>query len=431
MDNAASPYLRRFIILYGLANIGVVISFLPLLILILPVKAAYIDADNKLLLLSIALCTGAIMAAISNIISGWISDWQVRKYGNRFGQIAFGLLCILLAYIVFWSADSWAGLIAAILFFQLSLNIIYAPMGALLADYIPDHSKGRTAALLNLGIAAASLTIAILTLTIFNSELSRLLALAVIILTSVAPLLWHAAKGHIPPMLAHRHAGQALTTNKAGEGDSAYNGSHDGAYDEGELNRADLIWAWIGRFFIQFSSALLLGYVFYYLQDIVLYAQRFPDRSVDQGVGTLNILAIPFAVIGGLAAGYWSDKLGLRRPFLSVMAFAIALALGILIIAPAWPIIIAAYILFSAALSVFQAIDAALITQLLSRTSKKGRIMGYMNLGYTLPAIMAPALAIILSSEALPADILRIMLVVAACLAMLAIISVMQISSVR
>ena len=419
MDRSKSSYLRRFITLYALANIGVVISFLPLLILILPAKAAQIDAGNKLLLLSIALCAGAIIAAISNIVSGWISDWQVRRYGHRFAQIAFGLLAILLAYIAFWWADSWAGLISAILFFQLSLNIIYAPMGALLADYIPDQNKGRTAAFLNLGVPAGSLAIAILALTIFDSEWSRLLALMVTILTSVTPLLWSAAKGHIPPMLAHGHAEQGLPNNNAG------------AQDADGFNRADLIWAWIGRFLIQFSSALLLGYVFYYLQDIVLYAQRFPSANVDQGVGTLNILAIPFAVIGGLAAGYWSDRLGLRRPFLYVTALTIALALGILMFAPAWPAIIAAYIMFSAGLAVFQTIDAALITQLLSRTPKRGRIMGYMNLGYSLPAIMAPALAIFLSSDALPADILRIMLGVSAGLALLAIISAMQIRSVK
>lgn len=419
MEGAQSPYLRRFITIYALANIGVVISFLPLLILILPIKVAQIDADNKLLLLSITLCTGAIIAAISNILSGWISDWQVRKYGNRFAQIAFGLLAILLAYIAFWCADSWASLLTAIIFFQLSLNIIYAPMGALLVDYVPDHSKGRTAAFLNLGVPAGSLTIAILALTIFNTELSRLFALAAIIFAAVMPLLWSAAKGYIPPMLAHSHNDPESPKSQTGE---------DG---ENDLNRADLIWAWIGRFFIQFSSALLLGYLFYYLQDIAHYTQRFPSSSVDQGVGTLNILAIPFAVIGGLAAGYWSDRLGLRRPFLYITALAIALSLAILIFAPAWPVIIAAYILFSAGLAVFQAIDAALITQLVSRTSKRGRIMGYMNLGYSLPAIMAPALAIILSSDALPIDILRIMLGVSACLALLAILSATQIRSVK
>ena len=57
--------------------------------------------------------------------------------------------------------------------------------------------------------------------------------------------------------------------------------------------------------------------------------------------------------------------------------------------------------------------------------------MGYMNLGYSLPAIMAPALAIILSSDALPTDILRIMLGVSACLALLAILSATQIRSVK
>ena len=413
--NHASPDLRRFIALYACANIGVVMVFIPLLTLILPIKVNAIDPDNKVVLLSAILCIGGVMASISNIISGWLSDRTFQRQGHRFGQIFMGLIATILSFYIFWCANDWVSLIIAIIIFQLSLNLLYAPMAALLTDYIPDQNKGRVAAYLNMGVPMASFVVAVLALTIFDTEAARLSAIALLLLLMVLPLLWLARLGKIPPTVQNNQLITALPVSE----------------DADPVHMPDLRWAWISRFFIQFSGAMLFGYIVYYLQDIVGYAAIFPDETVDQGVGILNILAIPFGITAGLGAGYISDHIGVRRPFLYGTAASIALALAMLAYIPSWPLVIFAFTLFSAAIAAFQTIDTALVTQIIAHSPKRARIMGYMNLTNTLPTIITPALALILSSNSLPNQVIINLLTLSASLAVLAIFAISRIKSVK
>jgi len=311
-DKVRALHLRQFSVLYALANIGTVVAFIPLLSLILPLKAAHIDQENKLLLLSIALCVGAICASLANIAAGWLSDQIVARYGHRFGQIGTGLVAILISYILFWQADSWTGLVFAIIIFQCSLNLLYSPMTALLADYIPHEMKGRISAFLNLGIPIGSFSITILTLMYIDSEAARLGFVAALIIGLISPLLIFSKSRKIPLLTETASAASNLGTN-------IHHKPHQGL-DVTALT--DLRWAWIARFSIQFSGAVLFGYTFYFVQDIIGYADIFPHEKADTGVGKLNLLATPVAIGTGLIIGYYSDRIRMRRPFLITSDYA-------------------------------------------------------------------------------------------------------------
>ena len=117
--------MDRFLALYTSANIGAHLAFIPLLTLLLPLKAEIIAPENKLWLLSITLLAGSVTASISNVLAGAVSDRIFEKSQSRSGQILLGLLFVLLSYIAFSHADDPYSLIASILFFQLSFNFSY------------------------------------------------------------------------------------------------------------------------------------------------------------------------------------------------------------------------------------------------------------------------------------------------------------------
>jgi len=397
----------RFIGLYGVANAGAFIAFVPLLTLLLPLKAEVIDAADKILLLSITLLCGAAMASIANIIAGWASDKIYLKRKSRIGQIAFGLILVLSAYFLFWMADSWTGLIASILVFQLSFNILFSPLGALLADHIPDGAKGRTSAILNLGLPIGTLTVAALTLAVFDSEADRLLAIAVTIVCLILPLLLFA------------NAAKPVMTDS---------GMIEPMTNAGIDVKADLVWAWLARFSVQFSGAVLFGYILYYLQDVAHYANTFPGEKADQGLGKLAVIATPVSVILGILIGYWSDQIGLRRPFLIFSTIAVCLSMLGMVVWPVW--ILPAYVVFAAGLTAYLTIDAALVAQLLSHSAARAKILGFMNLTNTTPAILTPALAIILSQNGLQDAALISLMSVAAVMAFAGSFAVAKIRSV-
>ena len=403
------PGFKRFLGLYAFANAGAYIAFIPLLTLILPLKAQQIAPDDKLMLLSTTLFFGAIMASVANIIAGAVSDRLYQKWGSRTVQMATGLLLVLLSYYFFYLTTTWLGLIASILYFQFAFNFMFSPLGALLADHVPNHVKGRASALLNLGTPVATLFVAILALPMFLTEMSRLSLISLVIVLAIIPLLFVAAQ--------QRELISAPLTDELPTSGT-------------KSNQQDFIWAWIARLSVQFSGAVIFGYILYYLQDVVQYSLHFPGEAVDQAMGKLSFAATPITIIFGILAGTISDHLGLRKPFLIFAAVATSASIWAMSIWPSWPLVFGAYSLFIASLTMFLTIDAALVTQLLAGAPNRARKLGIMNLTNTIPAIVAPAVAIVISSSRLEAHVLVILMQVAGSVTLIAALAVSRIQSV-
>ncbi len=370
----------QFLGLYGFANIGAHIAFLPLLSLLLPLKAELIAPDDKITLLSITLLAGAVMASIANVWGGMVSDKIFAKTGSRSGQIAISLMFVLFSYLLFLKANDWTSIILSILFFQLSFNFLFAPLGALLTDHVPNDTKGRASALLNLGMPAATFSVAILSIPSLADEGQRLSLISIAILLMITPLVLFIRKSNL-----------AVMTPPEIKPSSPAKSS----------NQRDFIKAWTARLLVQFSGAVMFGYLLYFLQDVVQYSKLFPGQQVDQGLGKLSLAATPTTVLIGLLAGSISDRMGLRRPFLVISAVVVGVATLTMSLYPSWITVFGAYILFICGLTIFLTTDAALVAQLLSGDQNRVRKLGFMNLTNTIPAVLAPITALVLSGSGL------------------------------
>jgi MFS family permease len=401
--------MRRFLALYTSANIGAHLAFVPLLSLLLPLKAEIIAPEDKLWLLSMTLLAGSVMASISNVLAGALSDRIFERSQSRAGQITFSLFFVLLSYMMFRRADDPASLIASILFFQFAFNFLFSPLGALLTDRVPDELKGRAAALLNLGMPMATLSIALLSIPTLADESVRLVLIAAAITVAILPVAWLIRKPASAIIEETRDRPTAPT-------DSAI--------------RKDFIWAWSARLFVQFSGAVMLGYLLYFLQDVVQYTRLFPRERVDQGMGKLTLAATPVTIVIGIFAGAISDRSGLRRPFLMIAPLVIAAAILTMSLYPSWPVIFICYIVFICGLTIFLTTDAALVAQLLSGDRARARKLGIMNLTNTIPAVIAPATALLLSGAVMETDALVLLMQIAATLAILAAFAASRIKTI-
>ena len=401
--------MDRFLALYASANIGAHLAFVPLLSLLLPLKAETIAADSKLWLLSITLLAGAVVASVSNILAGAISDRIFENSQSRSVQILLGLIAVLLSYLAFAYADDAASLIAAILLFQFSFNFLFSPLGALLTDRVRDGLKGRAAALLNLGMPVATLSIALLSIPVLSAETVRLALIAGTVTLVILPLVW-ATRKPAEPVVAQTASRSTPSSRTA--------------------VRKDFIWAWSARLLVQFSGAVMFGYLLYFLQDVAQYTRLFPNERVDQGLGKLTLAATPLTVIIGILAGTISDRSGLRRPFLIVAPIGIATAILLMSVYPSWPVIFICYMAFVCGLTIFLTTDAALVAQLLSGDRARARKLGIMNLTNTIPAIVAPATALLLSGAGPDNDALIRLLQIAAVLAILAAFAASRIRTI-
>lgn len=410
MSVAPQPIgMKRFLALYTSANIGAHLAFVPLLSLVLPLKAELIDPENKLWLLSITLLAGSVMASISHVLAGALTDRIFEKSQSRSGQIALSLLFVILSYIIFWHADDPVSLIISILFFQFSFNFLFSPLGALLADRVPNALKGRTAAFLNLGIPIATLSIAFLAIPALANEGLRLALIAAAFTFTILPLTWLIRKPAEP-----------IVPETADKPTQLFN----------PIVRNDFIWAWSARLMVQFSGAVMFGYLLYFLQDVLDYTNLFPGERVDQGMGKLSLFATPVTIVVGIAAGTISDRTGFRRPFLIISSLVIAAAVLTMSLYPFWPVVFVGYLIFVCGLTIFLTTDAALVAQLLSGDRARARKLGIMNLTNTIPAIIAPATALLLSGVSLEADAVVRLMQIAATLAIVAAFAASRIRTI-
>ena len=176
-----------FIALYTLAQIGAFIAFIPMFNLLLPLKAEAVDLSGKAILLSQVTVLGAVVAGLANLGAGVLSDATRGTWGRRRPWIAGGAVAVAVAHGFIYLADSLWSLLAAIVAFQVALNLMFGPLNAVLADRVPDRQKGTVSALQGLALPTAGLFSALVLAMALDDLSERFLLTALAVPALVLP----------------------------------------------------------------------------------------------------------------------------------------------------------------------------------------------------------------------------------------------------
>ena len=392
----------RFEALYALAFLGVHLAFMPLFVLLLPRRVAAIEPDDSVSTLSLLLLVGGIAASAGHIAAGHLSDRRLARHGSRRAVIAAGLVLLLASYAGLALARSAPALAITIVFYQLALNLMFAPLGALITDYVENARKGRVAGWMNLALPLSSSGIAVVGFLFADDGWKAFALVAIMVAITVLPLLiaWP-----VGPLLdaAERPRDRPATARRI----------------------ADFRLAWAARLCVQFGAFGVTSYLFLYVQTAGGSATD-PSRAV----AVLSSAALVIALGATLLSGYASDWLYRRRVPVAIAAIACAIALGGLATFPVFAVIVGLYALFHFGLAAFIAIDTALVAQLVAGLTNRGTLLGFMNLANTLPAIVLPAMALAVAGVVAPGQMLGGMLWILAAGALLAAAAMLRIRSV-
>lgn len=363
---------RGFIAALTLAYVGAFIAFVPLLSLIVPLQAQALAPSDKIGLLSLVSLWGALTASVANLAAGWASDRTRGPFGRRRPWLGAGLIGVILSYGIIALAPTPLVLLAGVMAFQLAFNLMFAPLTAILADTVPDAQKGRVAAFLGLGAPLGAASGVLISLPHFNDPRTRLAALGVLVVVCVVPLLaswreapWREAQGADVNPPPRRHA---LT--------------------------GDFGFTWASRFCLQISASVVNAYMLFYLADYARYAERFPGASVESGLARLITLSTLLVVVSGFIGGLASDRLHRRRLFIVLASALLAMGLAIFALWPQWPGPLIGYAFYGVGFGLYTTVDVALVAQILPSRRDTARDLGVMNLTNTLPAVLAPVLAL-------------------------------------
>ncbi|ANU07349.1 MFS transporter [Paraurantiacibacter namhicola] len=389
---------------YALASLGAHLGFMPLLVLLLPRRVEALSAQPEIDL-SILLVIGGLTASGAHIAAGaWSDRWLARR-GTRRGLIAIGTAALAATYLLFAAAETLLLLGAALVTFQLALNVMFAPLGALLADHVPDTRKGRVAGMLN-----AALPFSYGGVSVLGWLFPRDAAGAFLLLAIAVPLLM------LPLLLRWPFAGLVSRA----EGDVAI-------ADITRWHRRDFMLAWWARLFVQAGAALVTGYIFLYLTALQGRLGTPPGGTATDFLAGISLAALCCSFVAAIGGGWLSDRLGRRKAPLCIFALALAACLLAMGQGGGWLVLAVAYPLFGGFLAAFLAIDAALVGQLLTGHPSRGTLLGVMNLTNTLPGVMIPAFALVLldgSSIAAAFDTLLLGVAIAAALAGILVLAI-------
>ncbi len=363
-----------FIALYALAQVGAFVAFVPMLNLLLPLKAAALDPAGKAVLLSQVSLVGAVVAGLANLAAGALSDATRGPWGRRRPWILIGAVGVALSHgLVLIAPGPWS-LLAAFAAFQLTLNLMFAPLNAVLADRVPDRQKGAVAALQGLALPLAGLFSAVVLALGLSSLDQRILATAIVVPALILPFVF-------------------LTRDAPGVGAE----THRARLSLAALADRDFLLAFLSRLLVQVSITLNVLYLLFYLQDVsTLPPARGADAAfgLTQAGGTLAGLAV------GFAGGLLSDRLRRRRLLVMTGGLLMAAGAALMVALPVWPTPLVAQIVFGAGLGLYSTVDIALVAEVLPKKAHAGRDLGVMNLAITLPQVAAPLIGLSLLAGA-------------------------------
>jgi len=369
------PARAGFIALYAIGYVGAYVALITPVATTLALKVGEIDPVGKETSLGVISAIGALVAIVSNALTGALSDRTRSGLGRRRPWIIGGALGGIVALAIVGFAPTLLVVTIGWVLAQLTLNMVLAALQALLPDQVPLEQRARVSAVLGIaqqvsplvgigiafGVQAAGGGIGLMFLI-------PAIVGAVMLLILVAKItdVPHAEIG--PFSLSEFVGGFRIEKGK----------------------RYDFGWAWFGRFFV------ILGFAVYTTYQVYFIGDRLGVTGSDVVLTQLLALVV-FSIVltvSAIISGRLSDRTGRRKPFVFAAAAIVGVGLTILGLTDSLPVFFVAAGIMGVGIGAFFAVDLALITDVLpDKEHKAAKDMGLFNIANSLPQSVAPAIA--------------------------------------
>ena len=363
----------RFIALYAIGYVGSYIALITPVVTTLAIKIEQLDPVGKEASLGLIAALGALMAIVSNLLTGALSDRTKSRLGRRRPWIIGGALGGVVALAIVGFAPNLLVVAIGWVLAQLTLNMVLAALQALLPDQVPLGQRARVSAVLGIAQQVSPLLGIGLALGIQPLGIGAMLLIpgivGAVLMVLLALRITDVPHEEAPPF----RFGAFLRTF---------------AIEKGK--RYDFAWTWFGRFFVILGFAVYTTYQPYFITDRLGVPE---DERLMQQFIALVIFAASLTV-SAVICGRLSDRTGRRKPFVFASAAIVGVALVMLALTSTLPAFYVAAIVMGLGIGAYFAVDLALITDVLpDKDHKAAKDMGIFNIANSLPQSVAPAIA--------------------------------------
>lgn len=361
-----------------LLNLGIMAAwFGPIQVLLAQqaeeMAAAEAGGPSKEVLLAVVLLTGATVSMVCNPVWGAFSDRTTSRFGRRVPWVVGGTVTGAAALVLLSWADGPVWLVLGWCLAQLALNAAWAGGTAAVPDQVPVPRRGLVGGLIAIaGTVGVLLGIKIAELT--GSIAQGYLVTAVTVLVLAVP--WVLGSRDVP--LPRDHVLPPFDARAMLR-----------SFWVSPREHPDFAWAWLTRLLVNLGNWIALNYLYYFLTDGLGF-------GADDATGRLGLLVLLYGattVATTVLVGWWSDRIGRRKVFVVWSGILIGVSSLVLGVAQTWTGAVVAAVVLGAGFGVYQAVDFALITQVLPSAEGRAKDLGVINIAATLPQVLAPAIA--------------------------------------
>ncbi len=389
---------------FGLMYLGQNIAWAAPTNLLLSVQILVWFPEDKERQLALLMTAGGLISLLASPLAGIFSDRTRSSLGRRTPWIIAGITIASVALgVAGWTAtlpgDSrtlgYGLLLAAWMVFQFAIALAVTPTQSIVPDQVTERQFGTVS-----GVMGMTYTLGIVLGTALSVALPRPWAYAAVIavlLATAMPFLsrdrqrlpWLAGANSPEPSPA-RGAEQTAAQREAdttGKKPTTLAAARRVLPNPKEA--PDFYWMFLTRLLLMLAQAIALFFLLYYLRD------RIGFHDPELGVLILTAVFAGCVVATAVWSGWFSDKLGVRKPFILFSATGVAAACAVLAFTSSFTMVVVGAVILGLSWGVYQAIDQALVNAVLPTEQERATHMGLINLAVLLPNTLAPSIAAI------------------------------------
>lgn len=355
------------------AQLGLYVVFgaVPSVLLALQISDAFGDA-RKAAALAVITAIGATAHMVCQPTVGLLSDRTRSRWGSRTPWAVGGALVVMPLLWGMGLTDSIVLLAVLYTLAEIALTGAEAPLGAVIPDRVSKAKRGRFGGARGLGVMIGTVAGQALA-----GVLSDQITIAYLVL-GVVPIVFVIFRVLVDPDPDNRR----VPVEPANVRRLLL------SFRISPRQFPDFWWAFASRILTYVGFFGVYGYTLYIFQDYV----GLGDDAAGKVPAFAAIAAVTICA-STVPAGLLSDRFRRRKIFVIVSS----VGLGIAFMIPlAWPTVggmLAMAAVAGASFGCYQAVDIALITEVLPRSESYGQDFGTFTLASILPQVLAPALS--------------------------------------
>lgn len=331
--------------------------------------AEVIVRDRQGLAIGLATGIGGVFAMALPPLVGALSDHLHTPWGRRRPIMAAGVLGVILALAVMWSAHSYPPLLVGFVMVVAFVNVAAGAYAGVIPDLVHGREIGLASGLLGLFLQLGSVASLLVTLIMSSTGHIRLTygVIIVVAILSLLPTLWAASGERERPVPERPHVGLRDFLRPLWSGDFG--------------------WAFFTRFLNASAFYAVLPFLLLAFRDLFGIASPAGITSLFELVVT--VVAVPCAVIGGLL----SDRHG-RKRFVYAAGGLQALVLLVFLGGSAIPLtaVMALGAAYGIGYGLYSSVDWALGIDTLPDRERPAKDLGLYHVADALPRVLLPLL---------------------------------------